>query len=210
MNENETGLPETVQHEDSRDKVRGRIPKGAWSYVRGQYELAGRTYQEIGDEFNCTPSAVFYVVKQARDREIEPSLERPSEDMMRAARAGEKVTGEKTAGEKISERATNDFSWASRKVRDVTAPAQPSQVEKMAEQANAMLTNETCKRLFDATSNTIVSFVGFEAAPDNNSKKMAKDAIHEVRRALASLELKIEMMPLSAPQATAPRMPEIA
>ena len=62
---------------DSSEKIRGRIPKSAWGYVRGQYEIAGLTYEEIGQEFNCTPSAVFYVVKQATLREIAPTLERP-------------------------------------------------------------------------------------------------------------------------------------
>jgi hypothetical protein len=161
--------------EKNSDKIRGRIPKSAWAYVRGQYELAGRTYEDIGNEFNSTPSAVFYVVKQARDRGVEPSLEKPSEEVMQAARGSLEPRVARSRSE---------------------SPAKSSAVEQMAQQANAMLTNETCKRLFDATSDTIVSFVGFEAEPNEQGKKLVKEALHAVRRAMASLELKVEMMPL--------------
>ncbi len=167
----------TEHIENPAEKIRGRIPKAAWAYVRGQYELAGRTYEDIGNEFNSTPSAVFYVVKQARDRGIEPSLEKPSDEIMQAARGSSEPRVVRVKSE---------------------APSQPSAVEQMAQQANAMLTNETCKRLFDATSDTIVSFVGFEGEPTEMSKKMVKESLHAVRRALASLELKVEMMPLMA------------
>ncbi len=174
--------------DDAREKIRGRIPKSAWGYVRGQYEQAGRTYEDIGNEFNSTPSAVFYVVKQARDRGVEPSLEKPSDEVMQAARG--------TSEPRPS------------RVRPELANDQPSVVEQMAQQANAMLTNETCKRLFDATSDTIVSYVGFEAEPNESGKKLVKEALHAVRRALASLELKIETMPMVAPTMATPHQPE--
>lgn len=165
--------PAEDARQNNQDKIRGRIPKSAWAYVRGQYELAGRTYEDIGNEFNSTPSAVFYVVKQARDRGVEPTLEKPSEEVMQAARGSSEPRPARSKAE-----------------------AAPSVVEQMAQQANAMLTNEGCKRLFDATSDTIVSFVGFEAEPNEQGKKLVKEALHAVRRALASLELKVEMTPL--------------
>jgi hypothetical protein len=194
----------TTDSTDAAEKIRGRIPKAAWGYVRGQYELAEKTYEEIGREFNCTPSAVFYVVKQARDREIPATLERPTDDVLAAARSSEATL----------DKAKDNFRWASQKVREVTAPRAPSQVEQMAEQATAWLSDEGCKRLFDASSNVIVGFNGFKATPDESGKKLVKDAIHETRRALASLELKIEMMPVNtaAPQSQnqAQRLPELA
>lgn len=195
----------TPEADSQSEKIRGRIPKAAWGYVRGQYELAEKTYEEIGREFNCTPSAVFYVVKQARDREIPATLDRPSDDVLAAARSAERAM----------DKAKDEFSWASRKVRDITTPRAPSQVEQMAEQANAWLSDEGCKRLFDASSNVIVGFNGFKAAPDESGRKLVKDAIHETRRALASLELKIEMTPTNTaapaqPQNQDRRLPELA
>ncbi len=188
------------------DKARGRIPKHAWGYVRGQYELANRTYEEIGKEFNCTPSAVFYVVKQASIRAIEPTLELPKDDTAKAEinriMANSKATSQ----------------WAARKVETVVEPKGPSQVELMAQQANAMLEDEHCKRLFAATSKTIVDYVAFKAAPEEAAKKEFKEAMHELRRALASIELKVEMAQVAparqqvAANSSAPqqRLPEMA
>jgi len=193
------------------DKIRGRIPKHAWGYVRGQYELKNRTYEEIGKEFNCTPSAVFYVVKQATLREIEATLELPADETAKAEI------------NRIMAKSKATTSWTARQGTPVqsVAPKAPSQVELMAQQANAMLEDEHCKRLFDATSKTIVDYVGFKAAPDDDAKKAFKDALHELRRSIASIELKVEMMPAQAPAAapvaTAPvaantsqRLPEMA
>ena len=184
---------------DSSEKIRGRIPKSAWGYVRGQYEIAGLTYEEIGQEFNCTPSAVFYVVKQATLREIAPTLERPEPSLSETAN---------------NAAAVRDHQWATRKVREVTAPApaKPSQVELMAQQAQSLLEDETCKRLFDAASKVIMEFTAMRAGPDDTAKKQAKEALHELRRAAASVELKIETTPnASSPTSVRPvRAPELA
>lgn len=185
---------------DSAEKIRGRIPKSAWGYVRGQYEIAGLTYEEIGQEFNCTPSAVFYVVKQAALREIPPTLERPSPSLSETATHMAAID--------------RDNQWAARKVREVTqqqpAPHKPSQVELMAQQAESLLEDETCKRLFDAASKVIMEFTAMRAGPDETAKKQAKDALHELRRAAASVELKIETTP-NTPSAPRPvRAPELA
>lgn len=183
------------------DKIRGRIPRSDWGYVLGQ-KLAGRTLKSIGDEYGAEPSAIHYVVKKAhelaQDNKLTPSMEKPE------------PTEASAAMQAAISKARKSSEWSIRKVQEVAEPAKPSQVELMAQQANAMLEDENCKRLFDATSKTIVDYVAFKAAPDDGAKKEFKDALHELRRAIASIELKVEMAPTKAAPPAAQRLPELA
>lgn len=188
------------------ERPRGRIPKGHWAYVRGLYEVKGLTFKEIGDEYGCTPSAVFYVVKQAQRQDLEPTLDMPTQE------ASNEIN-------RIMRQAKATDGWAKSKVHQVIAkPAQPSQVELMAQQANDMLQDEKARRLFDASSETILGYVGFMSEPTEANRQRAKDSLHSLRRAVAGLELAIETKPLQQPkaetafdeQSVRPLMPEVA
>ena len=184
---NDVATREQDQHEAG--KIRGRIPRSDWAYVLGQSKLVGRTLESIGNEYGAKPSAIHYVVKQAgllaADGKLEPTLEKPATQEASAA-----------MHEAIS-KARRSSQWSAKRIEDVVKA--PSQVELMAQQANAMLEDETCKRLFDATSKTIVDYVAFKAGPADSAKKEFKDALHELRRAIASIELKVEMTPAAKP-----------
>lgn len=186
--------------DETAKKPRARIPRSDWGYVLGQSRIAGRTLQSIGDEYGAEPSAIHYVVKKASELaekgDLQPTLEKPQYSEQEAAAAAERAISKA--------RRSND--WAARRIQETTAPAQPSQVELMAKQANAMLEDEHCKRLFDATSKTIVDYVAFKAGPEASAKQQFKDALHELRRAIASIELKIELAPSANTATPAPLM----
>lgn len=186
------------------DKVRGRIPRADWGYVLGQYRMAERTLQSIGDEYGAKPSAIHYVVKQAGkladEGNLEPTLEKPEGNEAEASAAMKRAISKARASSE----------WSIRRVQEVAAPPKPSQVELMAQQANAMLEDENCKRLFDATSKTIIDYVAFKAGPEASAKDEFKKSLHDLRRAIASIELKVEMSLTSAAPPAAARLPELA
>lgn len=187
-------------------KVRGRIQNAEWGYVLYQYKNNKRTYEEIGDEFGCTPSAVFYVVKQAELRGVEPVAERPVISANEGARAINRIS--------------QNSQWAANKVRAAVAneqpaaPARPSQVDMMAEKAKAMLEDEVAQRVFDRMSKLLISWNDFKSEPTAASKQVVKDSVKEALRAASAMELKVELTPVNQQQPAAQqsniRLPELA
>lgn len=50
--------------ETEKEKRRGRIPQSAWPGILERYK-AGATLSALAREFNCTPSAISYIVRKA-------------------------------------------------------------------------------------------------------------------------------------------------
>ncbi|MFZ4761327.1 MAG: hypothetical protein ACOYK8_00730 [Alphaproteobacteria bacterium] len=50
-------------------RKRGRVPHGDWPFVLYRYRH-GDTLSAIGKDYNCTPSAIFYVIKKAEDEGV--------------------------------------------------------------------------------------------------------------------------------------------
>jgi hypothetical protein len=53
-------------------KKRGRIPQSAWPHIVDRYR-SGATLSAIAREFDCTPSAISYIIRKAEAAGIEPS-----------------------------------------------------------------------------------------------------------------------------------------
>ncbi|HEY0835127.1 MAG TPA: helix-turn-helix domain-containing protein, partial [Azospirillum sp.] len=51
-------------NEPESPKRRGRIPQSAWPQILERYR-AGATLSAIAREFECTPSAISYIVRKA-------------------------------------------------------------------------------------------------------------------------------------------------
>src|SRR3954463_4961356 len=59
--------------ETETPKRRGRIPQSAWPHILERHR-AGVTLSAIAREFDCTPSAISYIVRKAEASGIEPAL----------------------------------------------------------------------------------------------------------------------------------------
>lgn len=190
MSDTDTEITSAPEQTDS-DKTRGRIPKTHWAYILGQRRLTTRTLQSIADDYGANASAVHYVVRMAEEKaakgELVPTLEMPTEEatseinrIMRNAKQGPA----KPATE----------AWAANKAKDATTPQVPSQTDTMLEDPH-------CKRLFDAAAKAILDYNAFKANPVEETKANLKESLHGTHRALASIELKVEMTATNKPAA---------
>ena len=65
-------------NEPEAPKRRGRIPQSAWPHILERHR-AGATLSAIAREFDCTPSAISYIVRKAEASGMEPAAPRASE-----------------------------------------------------------------------------------------------------------------------------------
>jgi len=79
--------------EQDSPKRRGRIPQSAWPQILERYR-AGATLSAIAREFECTPSAISYIVRKAE------ASGAPAGDPAAGTDAGAEAAGEKPAMEK--------------------------------------------------------------------------------------------------------------
>jgi hypothetical protein len=165
---------------DDKDKIRGRIPRQAWAYVRGLYELKGLTYEQIGNMYNSTPSAVFYVVQQARKLEMEPTLTAPTAEELQ------------TPVKRPRKRRTDTLAWARAAVK---RPANPGISDASAEQAQAILADPTAKRVFETTSKLLLDYTAWNEQPSDDSEATLKEAVREALRAISKIEITIATRP---------------
>src|SRR4051812_31264517 len=80
--------------EPEAPKRRGRIPQSAWPHILERHR-AGATLSAIAREFDCTPSAISYIVRKAEASGIEPA----------AAPAAEPTESNETVTESVAESA---------------------------------------------------------------------------------------------------------
>jgi len=78
-------------NEPEAPKRRGRIPQSAWPHILERHR-AGATLSAIAREFDCTPSAISYIVRKAEASGMEP-----------AASSEKPLNGESMAGPEDSE-----------------------------------------------------------------------------------------------------------
>jgi len=62
---------------ESPKRHRGRIPQAAWPQIL-QRHRAGATLSAIAREFDCTPSAISYIVRKAEAAGVEPTTPPPA------------------------------------------------------------------------------------------------------------------------------------
>jgi transposase-like protein len=102
--------------EPEAPKRRGRIPQSAWPHILERHR-AGATLSAIAREFDCTPSAISYIVRKAEASGIEP--------------AAAPVAAEPTESGAVETESTADASEPAPVEAEV--PAQQEQPEAVAE-----------------------------------------------------------------------------
>lgn len=60
-----------IGNDAESSKKRGRIPQSAWPHIVDRYR-SGATLSAIAREYDCTPSAISYIIRKAEAAGIEP------------------------------------------------------------------------------------------------------------------------------------------
>ena len=261
--------------EPEAPKRRGRIPQSAWPHILERHR-AGATLSAIAREFDCTPSAISYIVRKAEASGIEPALAPEAEPAESSQTVTDSVaeTAEPTAQpeavqQEQQEAVPSDASTAVASAAEGAASEQsaveppvvePSVVEQAPEPrpvvkrsapsegrqqlrasdlgrgaaqptarppepapaaapvearpaatapASAPASAETVRpataptgrqepappvdavegRLRDTARSCLVAYRGWKTAPGENSIQTLHDAVHELRKALARIEI---------------------
>jgi transposase-like protein len=115
--------------EPEAPKRRGRIPQSAWPHILERHR-AGATLSAIAREFDCTPSAISYIVRKAEASGIEPAaapVAEPAESA--AATATESAESTDTATESVAESAEPAEPTAQREQPETASSAAEPAVE---------------------------------------------------------------------------------
>jgi transposase-like protein len=257
--------------EPEAPKRRGRIPQSAWPHILERHR-AGATLSAIAREFDCTPSAISYIVRKAEASGIEPALApeaEPAESSQTVtdsvAESAEPTAQPETVQQEQPEAVPSDASTAVASAAEgvasgqsaVEAPAvEPPVVEQAPEPrpvvkrsapsegrqqlrasdlgrsaaqpavrppepapaaapvearpaATAPASAEAARpataptgrqepappvdavegRLRDTARSCLVAYRGWKSAPGENSIQTLHDAVHELRKALARIEI---------------------
>jgi hypothetical protein len=251
--------------EPEAPKRRGRIPQSAWPHILERHR-AGATLSAIAREFDCTPSAISYIVRKAEASGIEPaaapeaepeqSSETVTESPAESAQPDQPTAQEEqpetapSADEPAAEASTyaqpavepqpvveqapeprpvhkrpapqegrpqlrasdlgrGSAQAAAREPVPAPAPAAPvetrpapaAQAPIAAMEAGRPATAPTGRqepappvdavegRLRDTARSCLVAYRGWKSAPGENSIQTLHDAVHELRKALARIEI---------------------
>lgn len=258
--------------EPEAPKRRGRIPQSAWPHILERHR-AGATLSAIAREFDCTPSAISYIVRKAEASGIEPAAapavepavsgdaetetaasasepaeveaevpaqqEQPEtvapaaepavqatpvaqpEPVAEPPAATEPAPEPRPVAKRVSPtegrsqlRASDLGRGASREAAPVPPPAAPVEARPAPAPASAPVAQATTAvpdaarpaapsgrqepappvdavegRLRDTARSCLVAYRGWKSAPGENSIQTLHDAVHELRKALARIEI---------------------
>lgn len=248
-------------NEPEAPKRRGRIPQSAWPHILERHR-AGATLSAIAREFDCTPSAISYIVRKAEASGMEPAAPRASEtaspaeaeeaapaqepeaaaqppqqaasdeaDKSSASNQAPGAPEEQPAAEpaapppeprpaprrsatpegrtqlRASDIGRNAAQSAARPAESPPAEPRPAPVAAVP-QAQPAVGGEAARapspsgrpepappvdavegRLRDTARSCLVAYRGWKQAPSEGSIQTLHDAVHELRKALARIEI---------------------
>lgn len=183
---------------DDSKRPRGRIPRGAWGYALYLYDQKRETLKEIGDRFGVEPSAVHYVLRQARQKNIPHSREVPTAEILAKPR---REIESRTANLLLMPTFEDDKRHFS-KTAAMTLPAQQAgpSVEKQADETFAELNKSPlAKRVFDSSAGIINAILSFEHDPSRENAAKLEEARKSGSRALAAIEIWMHQMSATVP-----------
>lgn len=114
--------------EPEAPKRRGRIPQSAWPHILERHR-AGATLSAIAREFDCTPSAISYIVRKAEASGIEPAAAPAAES------ASEPATEPTVSGDAETETVAAVSEPAAAEAEVPAPQEQPETVAQTAEPA---------------------------------------------------------------------------
>lgn len=198
-------------------KKRGRIPQSAWPQILERHR-AGATLSAIAREFSCTPSAISYIIRKAEAAGMEaassaegdvvettlpPSAEEAEEEVAPVVEAAP-APKPPIAAERAPERPER-LPLSERPRMHMPAPpapivpprvAEPPARERPAVQVAsggrpepAPPVDEVEGRLRETARVCLASYRGWRQTPGETSIQALSDAVHELRKALARIEI---------------------
>lgn len=234
--------------ESDTPKRRGRIPQSAWPHILERHR-SGATLSAIAREFDCTPSAISYIVRKAEAAGVTPAdaggpapapaeptpppepeareaapvetpadappaappaepVAPPERATPRAESAGQRP---REAGRQVLRSSGQLRSGGRRESRQETGQEEqrePVEVPAAAEQpqpAERQPTAQTAAappsrsepidaveaRLRDTARSCLVAYRGWRTQPNETTIQSLSDAMHDLRKALARIEIDI-------------------
>lgn len=220
--------------EPEAPKKRGRIPQSAWPEILERYR-AGATLSAIAREFSCTPSAISYIVRKAEavgtDGVTEDSPNETAEPEATAApepAAPEAAPPPAPVVESAPERPARRVLTAAMLTDNTPEPApvvQPPPAAPPAPPAPRAAgsrpeptppVDEVEGRLRETARSCLAAYRGWRQTPGENSIQTLADAVHELRKALARIEIDMSasrreeqaIRPIPIPSHRAARRPQ--
>ncbi len=191
---------------ESPRRHRGRIPQSSWPQIL-QRHRAGVTLSAIAREFDCTPSAISYIVRKAEAAGVEPEVRNakpvPSVSMPsspapvapvvttlslpdRSGPAPRQGTAQPVANQPVAvpppappAPVAPPPAAAAEATRD-GATARPSQPPPV---------DATEARLRETARGCLVAYRGWRQGPGEVSIQTLNDAVHDLRKVLARIEI---------------------
>jgi transposase-like protein len=205
-----------IGNDAESSKKRGRIPQSAWPQIVDRYR-SGATLSAIAREYECTPSAISYIIRKAEAAGVEPGgLSDEAEDA--AEDAGSVEDAAPPVAAPVSPPAplpppappaqqTLRLNPQPREsepprpapppvVAPVPVPAPASQpAVQTASQPGGPRPEPTPPldaveaRLRETARGCLAAYRGWRQTPGESSIQTLSDAVHELRKALARVEI---------------------
>jgi len=201
---------------ESPKRHRGRIPQAAWPQIL-QRHRAGVTLSAIAREFECTPSAISYIVRKAESAGLEPDESEPQAEAREAPPAPPRPVAIQPPAQPAAQPPAQPLAHTSGTtlslpdrsggplrnapppaaapptVAQVPAPSAPAETARPADgtarPSQPPPVDATEARLRETARACLVSYRGWRTGPGETSIQTLNDAVHELRKVLARIEI---------------------
>jgi transposase-like protein len=205
-----------IGNDAESSKKRGRIPQSAWPQIVDRYR-SGATLSAIAREYECTPSAISYIIRKAEAAGVEPGgLSDEAEDAAEDAGSVEDAAPPVAAPVSPPAPVPPPAPPAQQTLRlnpqprerepepEPPRPAPPPVVAPVpASQPSAQAASQPGgarpeptppldaveARLRETARGCLAAYRGWRQAPGESSIQTLSDAVHELRKALARVEI---------------------
>jgi transposase-like protein len=187
-----------------QSKRRGRIPQSAWPDILRRHEQ-GESLSSIARDFDCTPSAISYVIKknQAGAGTADAEASESDEEMTNEnePETGTEVTGEAPVTAEEAPR-TEEARPRTRMLRMKPAAPAPVAVADTAGdneggdhgddgQASAAPRQATDIRVEETAATCRAAYATWRSAPSPETLDALQTSLHEIRKVIARVEIEI-------------------
>lgn len=192
-------------------KKRGRIPQSAWPHIVDRYR-SGATLSAIAREYDCTPSAISYIIRKAEAAGIEPGglaedAEGDDETVSAENGAAEEAGAEAPAAPVSPAPAPVAAPPQQQTLRlnpprppapepepepepqPVAAPPAPRPAGAAGRPEPTPPLDAVEARLRETARGCLSAYRSWRQGPGESSIQTLSDAVHELRKALARVEI---------------------
>jgi transposase-like protein len=205
-----------IGNDAESSKKRGRIPQSAWPQIVDRYR-SGATLSAIAREYECTPSAISYIIRKAEAAGVEPGglsdeAEDAAEDAGPVEDAAPPVAAPASPPAPVPPPAppaqqTLRLNPQPREREPEPEPPRPAPPPVVAQAPASQPSAQTAPqpggarpeptppldaveaRLRETARGCLAAYRGWRQTPGETSIQTLSDAVHELRKALARVEI---------------------